>query len=95
MTRIKRRHFLQFTGSALATLGISQLDILQQDNNYGRVLAQTGNIGWYPSAQDWENIGGKFAANSSLSVVSWGSGRLDIFGIATDNGAWHKAWQNG
>ena len=27
MTRIKRRQFLQFAGSTLATLGLSQLDI--------------------------------------------------------------------
>ena len=27
---MKRRHFLQFAGSTLATLGLSQLDITQQ-----------------------------------------------------------------
>lgn len=37
---MKRRHFLQFAGSTLATIGLSQLDFLRQANQYGRVLAQ-------------------------------------------------------
>ena len=38
--QIKRRQFLQITGSALATLGLSQLQIQQQGDHYGRILAQ-------------------------------------------------------
>lgn len=37
---IKRRQFLQFTGSALAALGFSQYDIQRQGDRYGKVLAQ-------------------------------------------------------
>jgi Caspase domain len=40
MSFIKRRQFLQFAGSALATLGISQLEIEQQAIRYAKVLAQ-------------------------------------------------------
>ncbi|BAY22410.1 peptidase C14 caspase catalytic subunit p20 [Calothrix sp. NIES-2100] len=40
MSNITRRHFLQFAGSALATLGLSQLDIIQQGERYSQVLAQ-------------------------------------------------------
>jgi hypothetical protein len=40
MSSIKRRHFLQFAGSTLATLGLSQFDFLQQANRYGKALAQ-------------------------------------------------------
>lgn len=40
MPQIKRRQFLQFAGSALATLGLSQLDIVRQGDRYARVLAQ-------------------------------------------------------
>lgn len=40
MSGIKRRQFLQFTGSTLATLGLSQLDIQKAGNQYGRLLAQ-------------------------------------------------------
>ncbi len=41
MHRISRRHFLQFAGSTLATLGLSQLNIQQQAERYGKVLAQS------------------------------------------------------
>lgn len=40
MSDIKRRHFLQFAGSTLATLGLSQFDFFQQSENYTKVLAQ-------------------------------------------------------
>ncbi len=40
MHRIPRRHFLQFAGATLATLGLSQLNIQQQAERYGKVLAQ-------------------------------------------------------
>ncbi|MBD2492013.1 caspase family protein [Aulosira sp. FACHB-615] len=40
MTHIKRRQFLQFTSSALATVGISQLDIMRQSQQYAKVLAK-------------------------------------------------------
>jgi metacaspase-1 len=41
MHPISRRHFLQFAGSTLATLGLSQLNIQQQGERYGKVLAQS------------------------------------------------------
>jgi len=41
MPPINRRHFLQFAGSALATIGLSQLDVLRQGDRYGQVLAQS------------------------------------------------------
>ncbi|MEO0687015.1 MAG: caspase family protein, partial [Cyanobacteria bacterium J06649_11] len=37
---MKRRHFLQFASSTLATIGISQLDIIQQGSKYSQALAQ-------------------------------------------------------
>lgn len=40
MSRIKRRQFLQFAGSALATVGLSHLDLLQGGDRYLRALAQ-------------------------------------------------------
>ncbi|MBD2091279.1 caspase family protein [Microcoleus sp. FACHB-1515] len=40
MSQMKRRHFLQFAGSTLATIGLSQFDFFQQADRYGRVLAQ-------------------------------------------------------
>ncbi|BAY66828.1 peptidase C14 caspase catalytic subunit p20 (plasmid) [Calothrix brevissima NIES-22] len=40
MSYIKRRQFIQFAGSALATMGISQLDIMRQGERYAKALAQ-------------------------------------------------------
>ncbi|MDV2997535.1 MAG: hypothetical protein N4J56_007240 [Chroococcidiopsis sp. SAG 2025] len=40
MPPIERRHFLQFAGSMLATLGLSQVEIEQQAIRYAKVLAQ-------------------------------------------------------
>jgi predicted lipase len=41
MSRIKRRQFLQFAGSTLVTLGLSQFDVKTSGNSLGRVLAQS------------------------------------------------------
>ncbi|MGB3535259.1 MAG: caspase family protein [Microcoleaceae cyanobacterium] len=41
MSLLKRRHFLQFAGSTLAAMGLSQLDFFQQTEQYGRVLAES------------------------------------------------------
>jgi len=40
MHPLKRRHFLQFTGSTLAAIAFNQLDIIGQSERYARVLAQ-------------------------------------------------------
>lgn len=37
---MKRRNFLQLTGSSLAALGMSHLDIINQGNHYAKVLAK-------------------------------------------------------
>ncbi|MGB3638532.1 MAG: caspase family protein [Rivularia sp. (in: cyanobacteria)] len=37
---MKRRHFLQFTGSTLASLGLSHYNIFEQGNRYAQVLAK-------------------------------------------------------
>ncbi|MDF5728684.1 MAG: caspase family protein [Rhizonema sp. PD38] len=41
MSQIKRRQFLQFSASALFTVGLSQYDIMQEGNKYAQVLAQS------------------------------------------------------
>lgn len=38
---MKRRHFLQFSSSLFASLGISQFDLMHQANRYAQVLAQS------------------------------------------------------
>ena len=41
MSHISRRRFFQFSGSTLAALGLSQLNIQKQAESYGKVLAQS------------------------------------------------------
>jgi hypothetical protein len=45
---------------------------------------------WGPSPTDWEPLGGTF--DSAPAVASWGSNRLDIFGLGTDDQMYHKYW---
>ncbi|MGD0109095.1 MAG: hypothetical protein ABSC06_34435 [Rhodopila sp.] len=45
-----------------------------------------------PGWGGWESLGGVFNSSSSPATVSWGSGRLDIFGFGTDNAMYHNWW---
>ena len=45
-----------------------------------------------PPGEGWGNIGGQFSC-AWLTPLSWGPDRIDLFGIAGDNNAWHKAWR--
>jgi hypothetical protein len=45
-----------------------------------------GGLGW----KGWKSLGGKFL--SSITAVSWGRGRIGLFGIGSDNGCRHKWW---
>jgi hypothetical protein len=40
----------------------------------------------------WEALGGEFT--SAPAAVSWGSGRLDVFGVGLDGQLYHRAWDN-
>jgi hypothetical protein len=44
---------------------------------------------WGP-IDHWEPLDGRF--NSAPAVVSWGPGRLDIFGLGTDDRVYQKTW---
>ena len=41
MSQISRRHFIEFAGSTLATLGLNSLNLLPKVERYGKVLAQS------------------------------------------------------
>ncbi|MBE9124991.1 MULTISPECIES: caspase family protein [unclassified Coleofasciculus] len=66
MSPIKRRQFLQFAGSALATIGFSQLDIIRQGDRYGKIMAQDTprklallvGINDYPKSDRFRNLYG-------------------------------------
>jgi len=66
MSTIKRRQFLQFAGSALTTIGLSQFDLFKQGDRYGKVLAQSTprklallvGINSYPKTKRFLNLEG-------------------------------------
>lgn len=66
MSYIKRRQFLQFAGSALTSIGLSQFDLIKQGNQYGKVLAQSTprklallvGINSYPASKRFTNLQG-------------------------------------
>ncbi|EKD12963.1 sialidase [Drepanopeziza brunnea f. sp. 'multigermtubi' MB_m1] len=56
---------------------------------------------WSGSWTEWQSLGGNFI--SEPSIVSWGRGRYDLFGIGIDgamyhryyaNGSWSASWEN-
>jgi hypothetical protein len=95
MSRLKRRHFLQLAGSTLATLGLNQLDIIQQGNRYARVLGQNAprklallvGINQYPASQRFENLKGCITdvyLQQELLVHRFGFNPSDIVRLTSD-----------
>jgi hypothetical protein len=66
MPALHRRHFLQFAGTTLATLGLSHWDIQRQGDRYAKVLAQGTprklalliGINTYPESSQYSNLQG-------------------------------------
>ena len=92
MSRLKRRHFLQLAG---LTLGLSQLDIIQQGNRYARVLAQNTprklallvGINQYPTSERFENLEGCITdvnLQQELLVHRFGFNPTDIVQLTSD-----------
>jgi hypothetical protein len=78
----------------VASWSANRLDIVgrSQDNTFLH-KAWTGDS-WYPSITKWEDFGGDFS--SAPAIVSWGTNRLDIFGIDAESGSVkHKYWDSG
>jgi hypothetical protein len=63
---LDRRHFLQFAGTTLATLGLSQWDVQRRGDRYARVLAQSTprklallvGINTYPESSQYASLKG-------------------------------------
>lgn len=92
---MKRRHFLQFASSTIATLGLSNLDIIQQGNEYGKVLAQSTprklallvGINQYPNHERYRNLNGcvtDVQLQEKLLVHKFGFNPQDIIKLTTD-----------
>ena len=94
---MKRRHFLQFAGSTLATLGLSQLDIARHGDRYGKVLAQSTprklallvGINDYPDGVGWNPLRGCYTdvlMQKNLLKYGFGFQEEDILVLTdTDN----------
>ncbi|MGQ4645995.1 caspase family protein [Lyngbya aestuarii] len=97
MPPIKRRRFLQFASSTLATLGLSQLNIQRQGFRYARVLGQTTprklallvGINQYPQSERFVSLKGcvnDVELQRELLIHRFGFKANDIL-ILTDNQA--------
>jgi hypothetical protein len=86
---MKRRHFLEFAGSTLAAIGLSQQQFWQQTQRYGRVLAQNTprklallvGINEYPNSDRFFNLNGcvnDVALQKNLLVSRFGFKENDI-----------------
>jgi hypothetical protein len=95
MSRISRRHFLQFAGSTLATFGLSQLDIINKGNRYAQVLAQDTprklallvGINQYPVSQRFANLQGCITdvdLQQELLIHRFGFKPSDILKLTSD-----------
>ncbi|CAI9629545.1 unnamed protein product [Alternaria burnsii] len=72
--------------------GPDRIDVIGigTDNQMYRKSFDRSDRGWKPAVTSWEPLGGKF--KQVPAAISWGFGRLDIFGIGLDNQPYHKAW---
>lgn len=95
MPLFKRRHFLQFAGSTLAAIGLSELNFLHQADRYGRVLAQSTprklamlvGINEYPDpVRDLQGCLNDVELQYELLVHRFGFNPKDII-IVSDNAA--------
>ncbi|TFI52925.1 DUF4384 domain-containing protein [Mastigocladus laminosus UU774] len=95
---MKRRHFLQFAGSTLATFGISHLNIVQQGDRYAQVLAQYTprklallvGINKYPENERFSNLQGCITdvdLQEELLIHRFGFNKNDILRLTTDEPA--------
>lgn len=92
---------LRLDGKALEVFSVVHLllspgdQIVSTSLGWERIIRCTTKLGmgiWLPSQTEWEGLGGIF--NSPPTVVSWGTNRLDIFGLGTDNQMYHKVWND-
>lgn len=79
-----------------------QLDVIYRGSNFSAFLFSYDGSKWSPSNRFGQSLGGNFT--SALSAVSWGSGRLDVFGKGVENDflwlnnsgsfGWDSTWES-
>ena len=91
----KRRHFLQFTGSALAALGIDYLNLKRQGDRYAQVLAKSTprklallvGVNQYPDSDRYLNLNGPvtdIALQKELLIHRFGFNPNDILTLTDE-----------
>lgn len=89
MSQIKRRHFLQFAGSTLAAMGLSQIDFFRQANQYAQVLAQNTTrklalligINNYPAPNGLSGCDTDVDLQRELLIYRYGFNPKDIYEV--------------
>jgi hypothetical protein len=92
MSSLKRRHFLQFAGSTLAAIGLSQIDFLSQADRYARVLAQGTprklallvGINTYPTLNSLQGCLTDVMLQRELLTYRYGFNPNDIVTLSSD-----------
>ena len=101
---MKRRHFLQFTGSTLATLGLSHYNIFKKGNRYAKVLAQDTprklallvgiNYLNNPNLNSLNGCVTDVDLQQELLIRRFGFKQSDILRLTTDEPIWKQPTRN-
>ncbi len=80
---------------SMTSWGPGRLDIVAAGTD-GQIWSKSyqEGTGWYPNVSGWFNIGGWIMPGASPKVVSWKSGRLDIFMRSSNFEFQHKAYDS-
>ena len=93
--KIQRRHFLQFASTALASYGLSQINLTEQATRYGKVIAQSTprklallvGINKYPETKRFLNLRGAtidVLLQKELLIHRFGFNPNDIILLSSD-----------
>ena len=101
---LRQKYYSASTWSQWVTVDVegttltSDVAVCSPETNF-LFMAARGSDGavWYATCDSgtwstWTSIGGAVKSGSSPAVVSWGSGRIDVFVRGADNKLKHRAW---
>jgi hypothetical protein len=84
------------TSPAAVSWGSDRLDIFNVGKDGNLYHQYWDGKSWQPSFKSWESLGTNLNTSHPLAVTAWGSNRLDVFGIGSDDSGrdalWHKYW---
>jgi hypothetical protein len=72
---------------------INRLDVFALGGDNRMYHKTLDTPGWLPSSAGWDLLGGSFnSPPAAVSRSTYGTDRLDIFGLGSDNRMFHKEW---